>query len=104
MKFTLWPFLLLFFYGICKELSDLFLTFSHKLVEYLRSIHDLRLHFQYFADLPGDQGLACSWGTMKKHSLDVFDAKSAYHFRMKHSSVEHSSFNQFQLLFQTSHF
>ena len=47
------------------------------LVQYLGSIdHFGVLAIQHFADLAGNQGLACSWGAKEQHPLQAWAATS----------------------------
>lgn len=74
MQLTFLSSLILVFFSIREQLSDIFFTDSMLIAHNFGSVHYLRLNLEDFTDLSSNERFACAWGSMKKDALDVFES------------------------------
>jgi hypothetical protein len=103
VQLALGALLLLLLPGVLEELSDLLLALAHELVEDLRAVDYLRLHFQDLADLPCDERLACAWRSVQQHSLDVLESQRPHEFRVDHPRGKDPPIDELELLVESAH-
>jgi hypothetical protein len=80
------------FFSISKESPNVGLRFTNIFVKDLWTVDDFWLSsIQHVADLPGHQGLACSWRSVQQNTFDVLQAKLLNDLRWKYSRGKGSS-------------
>mmetsp|Transcript_107685 Transcript_107685/g.303347 ORF Transcript_107685/g.303347 Transcript_107685/m.303347 type:complete len:203 (-) Transcript_107685:448-1056(-) len=95
--------LLLLLLGVSEKLANVLFALAHVLVQYLRAVDDLRLcGFQELRQLPRDQRLTRSWGSVQKHPTDVVDTELPDQVLRKDTSSEGPAENVAELLGQAA--
>lgn len=90
-------------FGVGKQLSDVLLTLTDKLVENLGTIDDFWFsRIEHLTNLPSHQGLSCTGRTKQQDTLDVLNTKFFDKSWREDTTGECSSEDSSELSIETS--